>query len=77
MRAKRVDLLSLVRGLIPIGSMFGNYRLSKMVMQNSNTRPPHSLSKDVRISVLKSANKGVISTKVRMSANLRKRGLFS
>ena len=29
MRAKRVDLLSLLRGLIPIGSMFGNYRLSK------------------------------------------------
>ena len=40
-------------------------------------RPPHSLSKDVRISLLTSANKGVISTKVRMSANLRKRGLFS
>ena len=39
--------------------------------------PPHSQSKDVRISVLKSANKGGISSKIRMSANFENRGLFS
>ena len=39
-----------------------------------HSRPPHSQSKEVRISVLKSANKGVISSKVRMSANFLKKG---
>ena len=41
------------------------------------SRPPQSQSKEVRNSVLKFADIGVISSIVRMSANLRKRGLFS